>query len=170
LTHVQLGFNYRLSDIHCAIGLAQLERIEELLAARQAVADEYSRTLATVKAIRLPVKREDAARSWFVYVIEIAGTTDNTLRDAVRDRLQQAGIATQAYFPAIHRQPYFSRYSPELPMELPNCERAADSCLAIPFSGRLTKKEIETVGKELEMAVVAETGSTSEPSSATVSA
>jgi len=170
LTHVQLGFNYRLSDIHCALGLAQLERIHELLAARQRVADEYSLLLATNKAIRLPVNRDNAVRSWFVYVVEMAGAADNALRDAVRDRLKQSEIATQAYFPAIHRQPYFSRYCNDIPMPLTNCERAADRCLALPFSGRLTKREIGAVCKELEAALAAELGTAREPSSATVPA
>jgi len=170
LSHIQLGFNYRLSDIHCALGLAQLERIEELLAARQAVAHEYSRVLASNAAIRLPVSREDAERSWFVYVIEFSGAMDSSLRDEVRGRLQRAGIASQAYFPAIHRQPYFSSYCSELPMELPNCERAADRCLAIPFFSRLKKREIGAVCRKLEAAIAAESGSTREANSATVPA
>jgi len=81
LTHVRLGFNYRLSDIHCALGLAQLERIEDLLSARREVADEYSRILSASKTcenktIRLPVNRENVIRSWFVYVIELVSAAE----------------------------------------------------------------------------------------------
>ncbi|MGH9716739.1 MAG: DegT/DnrJ/EryC1/StrS family aminotransferase [Candidatus Acidiferrales bacterium] len=170
LTHVRLGFNYRLSDLHCALGLAQLERIEELLAARQAVADEYSHTLAANKAVRLPVHREDAIRSWFVYVIELAGGADRSVREAVRERLQRVGIASQGYFPAVHRQPYFSRYCSQAPMALPNCEKAADRCLALPFSACLTKREVNAVCKELETAIAAESGALKESKSATVPA
>jgi perosamine synthetase len=155
LAHVRLGFNYRLSDIHCALGLAQLERIEGLLAARNAVAAEYGRALAD-SAIRQPVEITDVERSWFVYVIEVAGAPGSALRDRLRDRLQKAGIATQVYFPAIHRQPYFARYGAEIPMPLENAESAADNCLAIPFSGRMTPQQVRTVSKELKNAIAAE--------------
>lgn len=170
LSHVRLGFNYRLSDVHCAIGLAQLERIEELLPAREAVAAEYASALEQNKAIRLPAKVKDAYRSWFVYVIEQAGEPGGESRDRVRDRLQRAGIATQTYFPAIHRQPYFAQYRAEIPMPLRNTEIAADNCLAIPFSGRLTKQEIATVSQQLQIAVAAETQTLAETSPSVVPA
>lgn len=153
LTHIRLGFNYRLSDIHCALGLAQLERIEELLAAREAVAAEYGRGLAGCNSVRLPAEVPGSDRSWFVYVIEFPG---NSLRDRVRVRLQSGGIATQVYFPAIHRQPYFKQYQAEIPMPLSNAEGAADNCLAIPFSGRMTKRDIASVCEELKSAIAAE--------------
>ncbi|MGH9560261.1 MAG: DegT/DnrJ/EryC1/StrS family aminotransferase [Terracidiphilus sp.] len=170
LTHVRLGFNYRLSDVHCALGLAQLERIEELLAAREAVAAEYSGVLANSKAIRLPADVKDAERSWFVYVVEAAGEPGSAARDRVRSRLQEAGIASQVYFPAIHRQAYFAEYRSEIPMPLPNAESAADTCLAIPFSGRMTKQEIATVCKELESAIAVDSRTLTEPTSAAVPA
>ncbi|MGH9740432.1 MAG: DegT/DnrJ/EryC1/StrS family aminotransferase [Candidatus Acidiferrales bacterium] len=170
LTHVQLGFNYRLSDVHCALGLAQLERIEELLAARESVATEYSRTLDGINAIRLPGEVKHAERSWFVYVIEAAGAPGSATRDRIRNRLQQWGIATQAYFPAIHRQPYFAQYRSEIPMPLPNAESASDNCLAIPFSGQLTKQEIGIVCKELVEVIAAESRTSFESSSITIPA
>lgn len=170
LAHVRLGFNYRLSDIHCALGVAQLERIQELLTARESVAAEYARELAGCKLLRLPPSMDGCERSWFVYVIELSGAPGNGLRDRVRDRLHQAGIATQVYFPAIHRQPYFMQYQPEIPMPLRNAESAAESCLAIPFSGRMTKQEIGIVCKELKNAVAAELQSLHDDAPATVPA
>ncbi len=165
LSHAQLGFNYRLSDVHSALGLAQLERIDELLAARKAVAANYSRALTANKAIRLPAQLTHAERSWFVYVIEMAHAPGSGARDRVRERLRKAGIATQVYFPAIHRQPYFSRYQTEVPMPLDHTESAADNCLAIPFSGRMTVEQVGAVSEELTEAVAAERRNLPEPSS-----
>jgi dTDP-4-amino-4,6-dideoxygalactose transaminase len=165
LAHVQLGFNYRLSDVHSAIGLAQLERVEELLAARERVAEKYSRALSGNRDIRLPTKVQHAERSWFVYVVEIAGAPGGELRDRVRERLQRVGIATQVYFPAIHKQPYFSQYRAEIPMPLDNTESAADNCLAVPFFGRMTTEQIDFVCEELTKAVAAERRISREPSS-----
>jgi perosamine synthetase len=165
LAHVQLGFNYRLSDVHSAIGLAQLERIEELLAARERVAEEYCKALSANRAIRLPAKVQHAERSWFVYVIEIAGAPGSEVRDRVRERLQKAGVASQVYFPAIHKQPYFSHYGADIPMPLDNAESAADNCLAIPFFGQMSSEQVRVVSEELANAVAAERGTLREPSS-----
>ncbi len=165
LAHVKLGFNYRLSDVHSAIGLAQLERIDELLAAREKVAEEYYRHLDGNEVFVLPAKAQHAERSWFVYAIEIAGAPGSELRNGVRERLQRAGIATQVYFPAIHKQPYFAHCCSEIPMPLDNAESAADNCLAIPFFGRMTTEQVGMVCEELIKAVSAERRNLREPSS-----
>ena len=151
LNHVQLGYNYRLSDIHAALGLAQLERIAELLAGRREAALTYSRLLEDVDWLELPCELPDVKRSWFVYVIRFRpdssgrdGNAPRDLRERVRQSLWQQGITTQVYFPAIHRQPYFRAYQPHL-LELPHTEQAADSCLALPFSSRIGEAEIHFV-------------------------
>lgn len=166
LLHTRLGFNYRLSDIHCALGLAQLERIEELLSVREAVAAEYARGFAGCNSPLLPAEVSGLERSWFVYVIELPG---NGVRDRVRERLRSAGIATQVYFPVIHRQPYFAQYQAEIPMALTNAESAAEHCLAIPFFGRLNKQEIGTVCKEIKNALASELQSSAQETPAAVS-
>ncbi|MGH9793023.1 MAG: DegT/DnrJ/EryC1/StrS family aminotransferase [Candidatus Acidiferrales bacterium] len=144
LNHVQLGYNYRLSDIHAALGLAQLERIAELLAGRREAASMYSRLLESAELLELPHEQPGLKRSWFVYVIRFRGNSPRELRERVRQALLQQGITTQIYFPAIHRQPYFRAYQPQL-LELPHTEQAADSCLALPFSSRLGEAEIHFV-------------------------
>jgi dTDP-4-amino-4,6-dideoxygalactose transaminase len=111
-----------------------------------------------------------AKRSWFVYVIELADRPGEDLRKRVRGRLQKAGIASQVYFPAIHRQPYFAQYRAEIPMPLANTESAGENCLAIPFSGRMTKQEIKTVCAELKNAVAAELQSSCETASSAIPA
>ncbi|MGH9815710.1 MAG: DegT/DnrJ/EryC1/StrS family aminotransferase, partial [Candidatus Acidiferrales bacterium] len=144
LNHVQLGYNYRLSDIHAALGLAQLERIAELLAGRREAALTYSRLLKNADWFELPCELPDVKRSWFVYVIRFRGNSPRDARERVRQSLLQQGIPTQVYFPAIHRQPYFRAYQPHL-LELPHTEQAADSCLALPFSSRIGEAEIHFV-------------------------
>ncbi len=144
LNHVQLGYNYRLSDIHAALGLAQLERIAELLAGRREAALTYSRLLEGADLLELPYEQRDVKRSWFVYVIRFRGNSPRDVRERVRQSLLRRAIPTQVYFPAIHRQPYFRAYQPHL-LELPHTEQAADSCLALPFSSRIGEAEIHFV-------------------------
>lgn len=148
LCHERLGYNYRLSDIHCALGLAQLERIWELLAGRARVAGLYERTLAGHPLIKLPNPPPDCQRSWFVYPIQLIAPAD-ALRDQVLHRLRAAGIGCQAYFPAIHLQPYFRQHSLAQPVPLPHTEAAARTCFVVPMFPGASEEEIDYVCQTL---------------------
>jgi len=140
--HVRLGYNYRLSDLHCALGLAQLERIEELLVARARAAGWYSRALGGMPQVVLPAEAPDAKRSWFAYVIQLQGAAAGSGRDGVMAGLRERGIACQAYFPPIHRQPYF-RESVLAPLPpLPETESAAERCVALPFFSSMAEEQV----------------------------
>lgn len=145
LKHDRLGYNFRLSELHCALGLAQLERIDELLAARALVASDYARHLVGIPEIRLLDDYPRAIRSWFVYVIRTQGQEAPALRNLLIEGLRARGIACQAYFPAIHRQPYFREYLSSSQGPLPHTEFAADRTLALPFFSTMTSEEIEQV-------------------------
>jgi perosamine synthetase len=145
LRHVRLGYNYRLSDLHCALGLAQLERIEELLAARERVAAAYSRGLCGIRQIKLPSAFPDAKRSWFVYVVQLPGRLGKSRRDALMSGLRERGIACQAYFPAIHLQPFFQALDVAPGSPLPLTESASDRCLALPFFSTMTEEQVTEV-------------------------
>jgi perosamine synthetase len=145
LKHIRLGFNYRLSDVHCAIGLAQLERIEELLEKRAKAALLYSERLVQHPMLTLPFRRSEYERSWFVYVIQFCGGEAKETRRKVQNALAAQEIATQVYFPAIHRQPYYPVASLRIAGTLLETEKAADTCLALPFSSRISEAEIDRV-------------------------
>jgi perosamine synthetase len=145
LNHIRLGFNYRLSDVHSAIGLAQLERIEELLEKRAKAASLYSERLAQQPMLTLPFRSSEYRRSWFVYVIQFRGEEANHMRRKAQDVLASQEIATQVYFPAIHRQPYYPGAFLRIAGTLLETEKAADTCLALPFSSRITETEIDRV-------------------------
>jgi perosamine synthetase len=152
LQHERLGYNYRLSDIHSALGLAQLERIGALLGGRARVAALYERALGRHPLIKLPPSVQDCRRSWFVYPIQlcpVSGDDTPGLRDRVLTALRAAGIACQAYFPAIHLQPYLrdSQLVNERP--LPHTEAASSSCLTLPMFPTATEEQIDYVCKTL---------------------
>lgn len=154
LRHVRLGFNYRLSDVHCALGLAQLTRIEELLQKRSAAAAAYDKALANVPGLRLPTGNNK--RSWFVYVVQIEGDAGSAARDRVMQRLRSRGIGCQAYFPAIHRQPYMRDLATFPLGPLAETEAASDRCLALPFFSSMTQGEIDFVVENLREALTRE--------------
>lgn len=145
LRHTSLGFNYRLSELHCALGLAQLEQLGELLKARAALAEAYAKALSGVSQIALPWNPQDGVRSWFAYVIQMQGAVGPAMRDRLMAGLQARGIACQAYFPCVHLQPYFKgiRLHPARP--LPHAEAASRRCLALPFFPSMKKEEIDEV-------------------------
>jgi len=145
LRHVALGYNYRLSDLHSALGLAQLKRIDELLSSRARVAAEYSRALAETPGITLPCQITDTQQSWFVYVIQLQGSSPALRRDSLMAGLRSRGIACQAYFPPIHRQPYFNNITLSRTSSLPQTDSAAERCLALPFFSAMTSEEIAEV-------------------------
>jgi perosamine synthetase len=145
LSHTRLGYNYRLSDLHCALGLAQLERIDELLAARARVAAAYTRELMSVPQVVLPHSSPELNRSWFVYPIQLAGPASAKERDRLMQQLRRHGIACQAYFPAIHKQPYYRETAAAARVSLPHTESVSSRCLALPFYGSMTDEEIREV-------------------------
>jgi dTDP-4-amino-4,6-dideoxygalactose transaminase len=146
LKHVRLGYNYRMSDIHAALGLAQLERIEEILVARGKVARLYSEVLSGCDSLLLPIEESGMKRSWFVYVVQLP---TRELRDQLMASLQSKHIGCQVYFPAIHRQPYFRQVCGGPIPVLPNTDQASDRCLALPFSSQLSSAEIRLVCDEI---------------------
>ena len=145
LKHVMLGYNYRLNDVQAALGLGQLERIEELLHSRAAVAKRYFSLLDGVDSIELPHQDAEAKRSWFVFVIQVLASDGKSRRDALREHLNGCGIASQTYFPAIHRQPYFQNLGLGQNLQLPETEYASDTCLALPFSPHISEQELQFV-------------------------
>ena len=145
LRHTSLGFNYRLSELHCAVGLAQLERLEALLKQRAAVAEAYTNGLSGISQLGLPWNPREGTRSWFTYVIQLKGPVGPAMRDRLMAGLRARDIACQAYFPCIHLQPYFKdiRLLPARP--LPHSEAASQRCLALPFFASMTQPQVDEV-------------------------
>lgn len=149
LRHDQLGYNYRLSELHCALGLAQLERLEQLLRERERVAGVYSRALSGVPYLRLPAQIAGLLRSWFVFVVQLPTPNPEALRDRVIRKLRERGVESQIYFPAIHQQPYLAG-SAQVPFGALKCaEDASARCLALPFFPSMSNKEIAYVSEAL---------------------
>jgi perosamine synthetase len=143
LDHDRLGFNYRLSDLHCALGIAQLERLDELLAARAQVADRYREGLGGIEGLELPC--EDAGgdrRGWFVYVVQFPRAVD---RDAAVSALRERGVDSKPYLPAIHLLSFYRERFGHREGEFPICEDVAARSLALPFYPELSEAQVERV-------------------------
>ncbi len=147
LDHDRLGFNYRLSDVACALGLAQLERLDEMLAGRSRVAGLYGSALADVEGLELPCPDADSnRRGWFVYVVQLP-------RDVVRDDVVRAlgsrGIPSKPYFPAVHLMSYYRETFGHREGEFPVCEDVAARSIALPFFPQMSDGQVERVASAL---------------------
>jgi perosamine synthetase len=151
LTHARLGYNYRLDDLSAALGLAQLERLDEILAARADVAARYGELLAPVDGVEAPLA-DDAvhSRSWFVYVVRLAAGVD---RNGVMARLAEQGVASKPYLPSIHLQPFYRERFGYREGMLPVSEDASARSLALPFHARLPAGDQERVVEALRRAL-----------------
>jgi perosamine synthetase len=147
LDHDRLGFNYRLDDLSCALGIAQLERLEELLAGRARVAGLYSEALADIEGLDLPCPDEGGnKRSWFVYVVQLPRGVD---RDGAVEAMRARGVDTKPYLPAIHLLSFYRERFGHKEGDFPVCEDVAARSLALPFYPRLTEGEVEQVVEAL---------------------
>ncbi|HEU4905807.1 MAG TPA: DegT/DnrJ/EryC1/StrS family aminotransferase [Solirubrobacterales bacterium] len=146
LDHGGLGFNYRLSDIAAALGVAQMERLDAMLAARDALAALYESGLAGLEGVRtLPASLGPERRSWFVYVVRLADEVD---RDATIASLAEQGIASKAYLPCIHLFPHLRELGYR-EGQFPVAEAAAAHSLALPFFPAMTESQVARVCEAL---------------------
>ena len=151
LDHDRLGFNYRLSDIACALGLAQLERLEEMLAARARVAGSYREALTGIEGLGLPCADSGGARrGWFVFVVQLPCGVD---RDATVCALAAQGIQSKPYLPAIHLMSFYRERFGHREGEFPVCEDIAARSLALPFFPGLSEGEVTRVAQALREAI-----------------
>ncbi len=147
LEHVRLGYNYRLSELHAALGVAQLERLNELLEKRAQVAGWYNEELRHVPYLSTSVQRPDAKMSWFVYVIRL---NNGVNRSKVVQRLKDKGIPTRPYFPAIHLMPFYSEKFGYKAGDFPVTEAVSFSTLALPFHGNMSRASVQYVCDQLQ--------------------
>ncbi len=136
LEHRLLGYNYRLSELNCALGLEQSKRIDGILDRRETLAIQYSEDLQTIPGVTTPpLKIKDGRLCWFVYVIRVEN------RDVIMRKMMEQGIGCARYFAPLHLQPLFAPYANPRD-DLSVTEQVAGQTLALPFFNGLTREQI----------------------------
>src|ERR1700722_12673867 len=144
LQHTELGFNYRLSEMHCALGLAQIKRIENILTARETVARTYHQLLNDCKDVVLPPASIPQGRiSWFVYVVRLQERFTGAQRDAVLKAFASAEIGCGRYFAPVHMQPSYRAWRNSY--FLPVTESVSARTLALPFFNKLRPTDVQHI-------------------------
>jgi dTDP-4-amino-4,6-dideoxygalactose transaminase len=144
------GFNYRLSDILAAVGVAQMRKLDEMLRARRAVAARYDAALAGVAGVGIPTTPPGSTHTYQSYVVLLDAEID---RDAVIGRLAAEGIETTLGTYALHAQPFFGRAFGCTPGDLPNSYRAFVSSLALPLHAGIGSEQVDEVVGALKAAI-----------------
>lgn len=146
LTHVQLGYNYRIDEMSAALGVAQLTRYAELRDGRARTFEAYRKSLDGLGWARLPQAPPDSEVDWFVYVIRVLEGVD---RNAIIEALGRRGVAARPYFSPLHLQPLYRERFGHAPGDFPVTERVAASTIALPFSSLHSAGDVDRVAEAL---------------------
>lgn len=154
LAHQRLGYNYRLSEINCALGISQMKRIREILAKREKVFNIYNRHLKKFPDLVIPFVAPKTKPSWFVYYVLL--TPHHFLkksgwgRDKILEKLKNKGIGCSNYFPCIHLQPFYKKIFGFKKGDFPIAESISQRIIILPFYNNLKEKEINYITKTLK--------------------
>ncbi len=151
LEHTRLGFNYRISEINCALGLAQLQRLDEIMARRAERAAWYREILAEEPRVVLQRVRPEVEVSWFVFVVRLSDDYTAADRDRLLAALRERGIGCSNYFVPIHLQRYMIEAFGFQRGDLPRCEALTDRTIALPFHTELSKDDVAEICRELRV-------------------
>ena len=156
LSHTRLGYNYRLDEMSAALGVAQMGRLDDLLAKRERVASWYNERLKGLNCVELPHLAATTNRmSWFVYVVRIMPPAE---RNRIMELLGQQGIPSRPYFAPIHLQPFYRKRFGYKPGSFPWTEWLGDVSLALPFSSVMDENQVDKVCHHLQFALADSVG------------
>ncbi len=150
LSHERLGYNYRLSDINCALGIVQLSRIEKIKAKRRQVAKWYQEMLAEDDRLIVPVEQDDCEMSWFVFVVRLGESFTLAQRNRILEEMTKQGIQVGNYFPPVHLQPFMVERFGYKKGDFPVAESVSERTIALPFYNNLAKDEVAIVCSKLK--------------------
>ncbi|MEX2214590.1 MAG: DegT/DnrJ/EryC1/StrS family aminotransferase [Phycisphaeraceae bacterium] len=158
LSHERLGYNYRLSEIAAALGIAQFERLDKMLEARRKVASEYFRRLMDWEDLVLPnIPSDDpdvaAHMSWFVFVVRLSDRYGQTERDRIIQGMHRHEVGAANYFPCIHLQPYFREAFGFKKGDFPLAESVSQRTIALPFYNRMDSMSMDLVTQTLKVMI-----------------
>ncbi|MCA9292191.1 MAG: DegT/DnrJ/EryC1/StrS family aminotransferase [Phycisphaerales bacterium] len=149
----RLGYNYRLSEIHAALGVAQMERLDDILMRRQVAAERYIERFMVHPDLILPYVGPDTQMSWFVFVVRLSDRYGAVERDRVLEGMHRHDVGAAAYFPCCHLMPQFAHLPGCRPGAFPISESVSQRTIALPFFTGLTARDADFAGATLELMI-----------------
>jgi UDP-4-amino-4,6-dideoxy-N-acetyl-beta-L-altrosamine transaminase len=140
---IELGFNYRMTDIQAALGASQMTRLEGFVARRRELAARYDAALADVPVIR-PWQHPDTLSAWHLYVIQVDPLRTSIARGTLFDRLRAADIGVNVHYIPVHTQPYYAQLG-FAPGHCPAAERYYANAISLPLYSAMTEAQQSAV-------------------------
>jgi perosamine synthetase len=147
---VELGFNYRITDFQCALGLSQLKKLRSWIGRRQEIAGYYHASLSSIVGISPLAQREDVNHAYHLYVTLTRSNNAGPTRDVVFQSLRERGIGVNVHYVPVHLHPYYRKNFLTRPGMCPVAEEAYQRVISLPMYPKMTDEQAETVVKELK--------------------
>jgi dTDP-4-amino-4,6-dideoxygalactose transaminase len=147
-----LGLNYRLSDLHAALGLSQMRRLDAFVERRRALAARYDRLLEGLPVIR-PWQHPEGHSSWHLYIVRLPETPGNASRSEVFSQLRENGIGVNLHYIPVHMQPYHRERRGSSAPALPESERYYAEAISLPLYPDLTDDDQDWIVACLQQAL-----------------
>jgi len=149
LAHVRLGYNYRISEMNCALGISQFSRIDAIMRKREQVVKIYNNVLSHIPEITTPGVMRGVRINWMHYVIE-AKQENRKIRDRLIEYLKNNGIQASNYFPSLHLQPFYRKQFGYMKGDFPASEAISERVVALPLLNNLSEKEISYIASTIQ--------------------
>ncbi len=153
LDHVRLGYNFRMSEVSAAIGVAQMQRFDEMTQRRQNVARSYLDRLLSKRDLILPTVDPDTFLTWFVFVVRLETEYRQDERDRILRGMRAHEIGVSNYFPCIHLLPYYRHRYGHAQGDFPIAESVSGRTIALPFHPGLSDRDIDLVVQTLDLMI-----------------
>ena len=142
-----LGYNYRMTDFQCALGINQLGRIDLFNERRRQIVEKYNRAFGSLKGLRSIVEREDVRSSWHIYVLMVDGN-----RKDIYDKLKNSGVGVNVHYRPVYLQPYYRKLGFR-PGDCPNAEAYYSKAITIPLYPKMTDDDVQYVISQVRRSI-----------------
>ena len=149
---VDLGYNYRLTDIQCALGMSQLKKLPDWLARRRALASRYDQALADLEGVTPLAVREDVEHAYHIYIVRLEGATPGH-RDAVFHAMLSRGFGVNVHYIPVHLHPFYRARFGTRPGQFPVAEAAYEQILTLPLFPQMVEADVDEVTSSLAEAM-----------------
>lgn len=139
----ELGFNYRITDIQCALGLSQLQKLSWFRDRRRSIVTSYNKAFSAAQHLTIPYESPDCESNFHLYVLKIDFSALGISRREVVGKLESEGIHTQVHYIPVHIQPYYQRHFGTGPGDCPEAEKYYDQCLSLPLYPAIDDQDVE---------------------------
>jgi len=146
---IELGFNYRITDIQCALGGAQLKKLEGFMVRRRAIFEKYHRAFAELPNVIVPFEDSHCTNNFHLYVLQINFDALGLTRAVVVEQFKMENILTQVHYIPVHLQPYYQKHYGTKPGDYPVAEQFYRQCLSLPFYPAMSDENVEKVIQEV---------------------